>query len=33
MLIREMESEDIVSVLHLYISYYNEQEEGCNYCL
>lgn len=29
MLVREMELEDIAAVLPLYISYYNEQENGC----
>lgn len=29
MLVREMELNDIAAVLPLYISYYNEQEEGC----
>ena len=33
MFIREMMMKDIPAVLPLYISYYNEQEEGCNYCL
>lgn len=29
MLVREMELKDIAAVLPLYISYYNEQEDGC----
>ena len=29
MLVREMELNDIAAVLPLYISYYNEQEDGC----
>ena len=29
MLIREMSLDDIPAVLPLYISYYNEQEDGC----
>lgn len=29
MVVREMELNDIAAVLPLYISYYNEQEEGC----
>ena len=29
MKIREMTTSDIQSVLPLYVSYYNEQEDGC----